>query len=115
MRILTGLFLLFLACTASARTAQEFLPPDSNLDPGIPTPESVLGWDVGDWHVSHDKLVQYMNALAGASPRVSVKVIGHTHEQRPLLQLAITGEANQQKLESLRLAHLDAAQLPTSG
>ena len=107
MRILTGLFLLFLACTASARTAQEFLPPDSNLDPGIPAPESVLGWDVGDWHVSHDKLVQYMYALAGASPRVSVKVIGYTHERRPLLQLAITGEANQQKLESLRLAHLE--------
>jgi hypothetical protein len=48
MRILTGLCLLLLACTASARTAQEYLPPDSDLDPGIPTPESVLGWEVGD-------------------------------------------------------------------
>ena len=107
MRILTGLCLLLLACTASARTAQEYLPPDSNLDSGIPTPGSVLGWEVGDWHVSHDKLVQYMQALAAASPRVSIKVIGHTHEQRPLLQLAITSETNQKKLESLRLAHLD--------
>ncbi len=111
MRILTGLCLLLLACTASARTALEYLPPDSNLDPGIPTPESVLVWDVGDWHVSHDKLVQYMHALAAASPRISVKVIGYTHEQRPLLQLAITSEANQQKLESLRLTHLGAAHL----
>jgi len=111
MRILTGLCLLLLTCTASARTAQEYLPPDSNPDPGIPTPESVLGWDVGDWHVSHDKLVQYMQTLATASPRVSIKVIGYTHEQRPLLQLAITSEANQQQLESLRLAHLDAAHL----
>ena len=114
MRILTGLCLLLLACTASARTALEYLPPDSNLDPGIPTPESVLGWDVGDWHVSHDKLVQYMHALAAASPRISVKVIGYTHEQRPLLQLAITSEANQQKLESLRLTHLGAAHLDTA-
>ncbi len=115
MRILTGFCLLFLTCTANARTAQEYLPPDSDLDPAVPTPESVLGWDVGDWHVSHDKLVQYMQALAGASPRVSVKVIGYTHEQRPLLQLAITSEANQQKLESLRLAHLDAAQQDDEG
>jgi len=111
MRILTGLCLLLLACGASARTAQEYLPPDTNPDPSVPTPESVLGWDVGDWHISHDKLVQYMQALAEASPRVSIKVIGHTHEQRPLLQLAITSEANQQELESLRLAHMDAAQM----
>ncbi len=115
MRILTGFCLLFLTCTANARTAQEYLPPESDLDPAVPTPESVLGWDVGDWHVSHDKLVQYMQALAGASPRVSVKVIGYTHEQRPLLQLAITSEANQYKLESLRLAHLDAAQQDGEG
>ena len=107
MRILTGLCLLFLASTGSARTAQEYLPPDSDLDPGVPAPESVLGWSVGDWHVSHDKLVQYMQILAESSPRVSIKVIGYTHEQRPLLQLAITSEANQQKLESLRLAHLE--------
>ena len=107
MRILTGLFLLFVACTGSARTAQEYLPPDSDLDPGVPAPESVLGWNVGDWHVSHDKLLQYMHALAESSSRVSLKVIGYTHEQRPLLQLAITSEANQQKLESLRQAHLE--------
>ena len=28
-----------------------------NLDPKIPTPQSVLGFNVGEWHVSHDKLV----------------------------------------------------------
>ena len=58
-------------------------------------PEALLGWEVGDWHVSHDKLVAYMQALAAASPRVSIKVIGHTHEQRPLLQLTITSAPNQ--------------------
>ena len=107
MKILTGLCLLLLTCTAGARTALEYIPSGSNPDPAVPTPESVLGWDVGDWHVSHDKLVQYMQALAEASPRVSIKEVGYTHEQRPLLQLAITSEANQQELESLRLAHLD--------
>jgi len=89
-----------------SKTAQEYLPPGADLDTGIPTPESVLGWEVGDWHVSHDKLVQYMQALAAASPRVSIKVIGHSYEQRPLLQLAITSVENQQKLESLRSNHL---------
>jgi len=107
MKILTGLVILLLASSLSARSAQEYLPPDTDPDPGIPTPESVLGWDVGDWHVSHDRLVHYMQALAAASPRVSIKVIGYTYEQRPLLQLAITSPENQGKLETLRQQHLD--------
>ena len=41
-----------------------------NLDPKIPTPQSVLGFNVGEWHVSHDKLVSYMYALSRASSRV---------------------------------------------
>ena len=107
MRILAGLALMLFVSSLSARTAAEYLPADADPDPEIPTPESILGWDVGDWHVSHDQLVYYMQALAAASPRVSIKVIGRTHEQRPLLQLAITSENNQQNLDALRQRHLD--------
>jgi hypothetical protein len=107
MRIFAGLALFLFVTSLSARTAQEYLPADADPDPAIPTPESVLGWDLGDRHVSHDQLVYYMRALAAASPRVSLKVIGHTYEQRPLLQLAITSESNQQNLDSMRQQHLD--------
>jgi hypothetical protein len=106
MKILASLALLLLVSDLSARSAQDFLPADADPDPAIPTPESVLGWEVGDWHVSHDKLVQYMQTLAASSPRVSIKVIGQTYEQRPLLQLAITSVENQEKLETLRTEHL---------
>ena len=100
------IFLLVTSGTA-ARTAQEYLPADSDLDPAIPSPESVLGWEVGDWHVSHDKLLQYMQVLAAASDRVSLNVIGHTWERRPLIQLAITSAGNHKNLESLRETHLE--------
>jgi hypothetical protein len=106
MRIPLALTLFLAAFSLNARSTPDYLPENTNPDPGIPTPESVLGWDVGEWHVSHDKLVQYMQALAAASPRVSLKVIGYTHEKRPLLQLAITSETNQERLESLRQEHL---------
>ncbi len=109
MRIAIFLIAIFLSCGLDARTAQDYLPADADLDPAIPAPESLLGWEVGDWHVGHDQLVAYMQALAQASPRVSVKVIGHTHEQRPLLQLVITSESNQQQLEVLREAHLEGS------
>ena len=107
MRFFAGLALLLFVSNLCARSTAEYLPLDADPDPAVPTPESVLGWDVGDWHTSHDKLVHYMYALAAASPRVSIKVIGYTHEQRPLLQLAITTPENQQQLETLRQAHLD--------
>jgi len=107
MKFLQGLALLFLASNLNAMSAQDYLPADADLDPAIPAPESVLGWNVGDWHVSHDRLVQYMQALATASPRVSIRTIGHSYEQRPLLQLAISSAENQQKLEPLRQAHLE--------
>ena len=28
--------------------------PDIEYDPAIPTPESVIGHQVGEWHISHD-------------------------------------------------------------
>ncbi|MEJ2401776.1 MAG: M14 family zinc carboxypeptidase [Xanthomonadales bacterium] len=106
MKTLTTLLALLLTGTVYARSAADYLPPDADPDPAIPTPESVLGWDVGAWHVSHDKLVQYLEALADASPRVALEVTGHTWEQRPLLLLTITAEDRQDEIESLRQAHL---------
>ncbi len=106
MKIIFGFLLLVLATSLSARSASEYLPRDSDPDPSIPSPESFLGWDVADWHVSHDQLIQYMHALADASPRVSLKVTGYTYEQRPLVQLVISSPENQGRLEELRLEHL---------
>ena len=107
MKLIASLFLIVLSGHLYARTAAEYLPADADPDPAVPTPASVLGWNVGDWHVSHDKLVHYLYALAEASPRVSIKEKGRTHEQRPLLQLAISSEDNQQRLEELRQAHIE--------
>ena len=82
---------------------------DSNLDPSIPTPESVLGWEVGEWRVSHDLLVKYMEILAASSDRVSIKTIGYSHEQRPILQLIFTSPDQHGRIEALRQQHLNSA------
>jgi hypothetical protein len=106
MKILISLVLILFTSSLSARSALDYLPADTDPDPGVPAPEAVLGWEVGDRHVSHDQLVHYLQALADASPRVGIKVIGHTYEQRPLLQLVITAPDNQARLETLRQEHL---------
>ena len=49
-----------------------------SLESNIPTPKEIIGHEVGEWHVSHDKLVQYMYALANASDRVTIEDRGKT-------------------------------------
>ena len=100
---------LTIHCAAFGKPSAAYLPPDADLDMSIPSPESQLGWEPGDWRIQHPSLVQYMYTLAEKSDRVSIKVTGYTYEQKPLLQLIITSPENHANLESLRQAHLDAA------
>ncbi len=95
----------------------KFYLPDEQYNPDIPTPESVLGYQVGDWHVRHDQLVLYFKTLAASSDRVSIKVIGQSHEQRQLLQVAISSTTNQQQLNKIQQQHiqrLNSAKKPNS-
>ncbi len=114
MRLLTPAFALvlgvFLSNITLAMPSAEYLPSDADLDSSLPSPESILGWEPGDWRIHHPALVQYMNTLAEKSDRVSIKVTGYTYEQRPLLQMIISSAENQGKLEALREAHLKGAQ-----
>lgn len=84
----------------------DYLPTDVQYDSNIPLPASVLGAPVGQWHARHDQIVQYMQLLAQKSPRISLIETGRTHENRQLLLLAITAEANQANLEQIRSAHM---------
>ncbi|WP_459212365.1 M14 metallopeptidase family protein [Aquimarina rhabdastrellae] len=83
-----------------------YLPKDVTYNQDIPTPQDVLGYVPGKWHVSHDQLVTYMKALAKASPRITLEDRGKTFEDRPLLLLTITSEANHANLETIRKQHI---------
>lgn len=87
-------------------TMDYYLPQGVQYDPAIPTPEQVLGMVPGEWHVRHDQLVNYMNAVAEASDRVSIERFGSTYENRPLLVLTITSPQNHGRLEQIRQQHL---------
>jgi hypothetical protein len=88
-----------------------YLPKDVQYNPNIPTPESVIGHEVGEWHITHDKLVEYMYALAKASDRVTIENRGKTFEGRPLVLLTITAPENHQNLEAIQSAHTGATNL----
>ena len=83
-----------------------YLPENATLDPSIPTPASVIGYEIGDRPITHDQLVYYFYQLAKVSDKVKLEIYGYTYEHRPLLNVIITSKANQQNLEKLRMVHL---------
>ncbi|MCU0391083.1 MAG: M14 family metallopeptidase, partial [Thermoflexibacter sp.] len=103
--------LLFFAFLQSLITyGQElsyYLPDSVTYNPAIPTPESVIGHKVGQWHITHDKLVYYMRELAKSSDRIKIEQTGKSHEDRPQILLTITSAKNHANLEQIRQQHLE--------
>ena len=83
-----------------------YLPDGVTYNPNIPTPESVIGHQVGEWHITHDKLVYYMKVLANASDRILIDQIGTTHEDRTQLILIISHPDNLANIDKLRSDHV---------
>lgn len=106
-------FALLLCCgclTTPALMAQsptlDYYLPALNYDPAVPAPAQYLGYEVGEWHVSHDQLLGYMRELDRVSNRITLKEYGRSHENRPLVCLTITSPANHSRLEDIRTERL---------
>ena len=83
------------------------MPDSVSYNPAIPKPKDIIYHEVGDWHVTHDRLVNYMKAIAEAAPqRVKLETMGFTYESRPQVLLIITSPKNHQRLEEIRQQHL---------
>lgn len=82
------------------------MPTSVTYNQTIPTPKQVVGQEVGEWHITHDRLVTYMKAIDAASDRVNAIVTGTTHEGRQQMALFITSPANHARLEEIRKQHL---------
>ncbi|WP_224489517.1 M14 family metallopeptidase [Robertkochia flava] len=117
MKTLTTLMMSFLGFMAIAQDSIElsyYLPENTTYNQDIPTPESIIGHEVGEWHVTHDKLLTYMYAVAQASDRITLENRGTTYEGRPLILLTITAPENHANLESIRKEHLSLVKGDTS-
>ena len=91
-----------------------YLPDNITYDQRIPKPQEVIGHEVGEWHVTHDKLVFYMHALAKASDRITIENRGQTFEGRPLLLLTVTTPQNHKNIEKIREDHLALTEVNTN-
>jgi hypothetical protein len=84
-----------------------YLPENVTYNPSIPKPKDIIYHEVGEWHVTHDRLVNYMKAIAAAAPdRVKLETMGLTYESRPQVLLIITSKKNHENLEQIRQQHV---------
>ena len=79
--------------------------PDIEYSTTVPSPKEILGFQIGEWHLSHDQQYMYLKELAEASPRVQLVEYARSYEHRPLVCLLITSEENHKNLEQIKTAH----------
>ena len=84
-----------------------YLGDTSTYNQSIPTPESIIGHQVGELHVSHDKLSHYVQEVSKNSDRVKLVNRGKTYENRTSWLMIITSESNHTRLEEIRKNHLE--------
>ncbi len=110
--------LLLLVCRAPLAAVEPvpldyYLPVQSaNYDPAVPTPQQALGFQIGEWHLHHHELVDYLRQIAEKSGRVTFTEYARSHGRRPLIYLTITAPENHARLEDIRKAHVARVESP---
>ena len=115
-RLLLGLVALLLPTAAVAqRTPTDSLRDDRAFSfyakgpyrPGIPRPESILGYDVGTWHTQYAQQERVLLAIADAArDRVKVEEIGVSNERRTMRIYLVSTPENIARLDAIK-ADLD--------
>lgn len=106
-KIIITLLLAVIALVAQAQHVEldYYLPNHASYNKNIPTPESVLGYQVGDFYVQHAQLVNYIKAVAAASDRVKLVNYGYTNERKPLYLVVFSSPENIRNLDKIKERH----------
>ncbi len=87
----------------------DFYYQSANYDPAIPTPRSVLGYNIGEAITPHARILAYFEALAAAAPnRVKLFEYGRSWQGRKLIYAAI---GSPEKIANLAGIQADAQRL----
>ncbi len=120
-RFLAAVVVSATALTARPALAQSELPfslpvPLQGTDQyngDIPTPEGVIGHEIGTRHTEPHQTVAFFRAIDEASDRVAVDSHGRSYEGRPLVHAIVTSPENHARLEEIRRRNLQLSDDPT--
>lgn len=82
---------LSLLCTAFALAQQT-----------IPAPAEFLGYPIGERFTPHHRILAYFDELAKRSNLITMRTIGTTYEDRPLVLATLTSAKNHARLDAIR-------------
>src|SRR5215213_3539992 len=69
----------------------------------VPRPQSVLRYDVGEFHTNYAMMERVLERIAQAAPdRVRIMDVGETNEHRIMHLVAVSAPENIQRLDAVR-------------
>ncbi len=92
---------LFLTSTALPDDAIDGWIADADYDPAIPTYTETLGYAPGEAITTHREMLRYLQTLAAASDRVSMRTYGQTYQGRDLVTAVVSSPENIARLEKI--------------
>jgi hypothetical protein len=118
MMKIKSFFLVFIFCLCFAQLA--FSQTEEKFDfytrgeyrPEVPRPQSILRFDVGDFHTNYAQMEKVIEAIAKAAPdRVKIFDIGLTSEYRMQHVVAISSPQNIARLDEIKANNTKLAEL----
>ena len=90
------------------------VPGTDSYDDAIPTPQDIIGHEIGTRHTRPAQVVDYFEAVAAASDRVTLESHGRTYEGRQLIHAFVTSAENHENLDAIREANQRLSEDPAS-
>jgi hypothetical protein len=85
----------------------------SAMQAQLQSPDQFLGYELGTAFTPHHKVLSYAQHIAKESDRVTIEQIGESYGGRELVQIVVTLEKHQRKIEDIRLNNLRRARMET--
>lgn len=81
------------------------VPGVTSYNTEMPTPEAVIGHQIGTAHTTPPQVRDYFRAIDALSDRVVVEEHARSYEGRPLIHAIVTSPANHARLDDIRSAN----------
>ena len=93
--------LLSASFTVFSANVSTYLPKGAVYSEKVPTPESALGFGIGERHPRHDQVINYLQQVAASSTRLQIEEMGRTTQFRSQILLTISSPENLSNLEKI--------------
>lgn len=94
-------FITFSSFSAFAKPVQEYFPANHFYSTAVNTPESILGFNLGEKHIRHWEVINYLEKLAEQSVRVKLTDMGRTYQHRKQILLTFSSAQNLTNLDNI--------------